>query len=447
MLLAAVSDVTVTVDDKGVVAAVQSNTAEPPREVAASWVGRPFIDSVTNETRGKVEALLRDAGMAKAISRRQVNHPGPDGTDYPVSYAAVRLGDGSGTLLLGREESMASALQGRLVEAQQEMERSYWRLRHTETRYRQLFHHSAEAVLVVDATTSVVTEANAAAGHLFKATSESLVNRPFPFGVDADAAAALSDAVAAARMTGTLRETSVSLRDGRRLLASVSCFRQEAATLAFVRFIDATGTGITEGERRQRLTMSLIESVPDAFLLVNAEGTVLRTNQAFLDLAEMASREAVVGRQLSDWIGRPGADWAVMSATLREHKILRSLQTSLQGRFGASAEVEISGAAISEGNETYFLFVVREVARRLLGAPKGAADLTRAVEQLTGLVGRVQLKDLLKDTIALVERHFVEAALETTGNNRSAAAELLGLSRQSFYIKLRRYRLLTADAR
>jgi DNA-binding NtrC family response regulator len=43
--------------------------------------------------------------------------------------------------------------------------------------------------------------------------------------------------------------------------------------------------------------------------------------------------------------------------------------------------------------------------------------------------------------VALVERHFVEAALELTGDNRTAAAELLGLSRQSLYTKLRRYNL------
>jgi DNA-binding NtrC family response regulator len=46
----------------------------------------------------------------------------------------------------------------------------------------------------------------------------------------------------------------------------------------------------------------------------------------------------------------------------------------------------------------------------------------------------------------MVERHFVEAALELTGDNRTAAAEVLGLSRQSLYLKLRRHRLLPTEA-
>ena len=45
----------------------------------------------------------------------------------------------------------------------------------------------------------------------------------------------------------------------------------------------------------------------------------------------------------------------------------------------------------------------------------------------------------MQDTTSAVERHYIDAALELTGGNRTAAAELLGLSRQSLYAKLNRY--------
>jgi DNA-binding NtrC family response regulator len=61
------------------------------------------------------------------------------------------------------------------------------------------------------------------------------------------------------------------------------------------------------------------------------------------------------------------------------------------------------------------------------------------VEDLTGLVGKVSLPELVRDTSDIVERHFIEAALELTGGNRTSAAEVLGVSRQSLYVKLRRY--------
>ncbi|MFO0093889.1 MAG: helix-turn-helix domain-containing protein, partial [Gemmatimonadaceae bacterium] len=84
--------------------------------------------------------------------------------------------------------------------------------------------------------------------------------------------------------------------------------------------------------------------------------------------------------------------------------------------------------------------------RRLACGPQGARALTRAVEELSSLVGRVSLRDLVRDTVDLVERHFIEAALELTHDNRTSAAEVLGVSRQSLYVKLRRHRLVTPGA-
>jgi DNA-binding NtrC family response regulator len=37
----------------------------------------------------------------------------------------------------------------------------------------------------------------------------------------------------------------------------------------------------------------------------------------------------------------------------------------------------------------------------------------------------------------------IEAALELTHNNRASAAEMLGLSRQSLYVKLRKFGILS----
>jgi DNA-binding NtrC family response regulator len=59
----------------------------------------------------------------------------------------------------------------------------------------------------------------------------------------------------------------------------------------------------------------------------------------------------------------------------------------------------------------------------------------------------VTLKDLVRETTDLVERLCIEAALELTKDNRASAAEILGLSRQSLYSKLHRFKLgnLTND--
>jgi DNA-binding NtrC family response regulator len=45
--------------------------------------------------------------------------------------------------------------------------------------------------------------------------------------------------------------------------------------------------------------------------------------------------------------------------------------------------------------------------------------------------------------VGVVERHYVRSALDLAEGNRTLAAELLGLSRQSLYAKLDRYGLET----
>ena len=88
-----------------------------------------------------------------------------------------------------------------------------------------------------------------------------------------------------------------------------------------------------------------------------------------------------------------------------------------------------------------FGFTIRSVGRRLPQTVRSGHELPRSIDQLKELVGRVPLKDLVRETTDVIERMCIEAALELTGDNRASAAEILGLSRQSLYVKLRRYGL------
>lgn len=444
-LVAAASDVALLVDDAGIIRNVAISSADPALSVADAWLGKRFIDTVTAETKPKAEALLRDSALHGMSSRRQLNHVSPDGSDFPIAYTALRLGDKGGTIAVGRDLRAISALQHRLVETQQEMERSYWRLRHTETRYRLLFHHSTEPVVVVDSSTRRVVDANAAAGKFFGTSPDRLLGKSFPFDVESDSSRELTELLVTARMSGRVSEATIQMNDGRETRVSVSCFRQESSTLYFVRLTPATAHVVSEDAVQRGVVAQLLEHSPESFAVTSLDGTILNVNRAFLDLCQLSSPGQAVGRSLGDWIGRPGADLSVMLATLKQHNAIRQLQTAARGEHGTSTEVEVSAAGAPEAEVPCVGFVIRDVSRRLAAAPQGARDLTRAVEQLTELVGRVSLPELLRDTVDLVERHFIEAALVLTGDNRTAASELLGLSRQSLYIKLRRHKLIPAE--
>jgi len=444
-LVANTGDLAVIVDRTGVVRAVVATDAELRDAGIDSWVGQHWAQTVTIETRGKIEALLRDAGSKSSGRRRQVNHLLPSGNDLPISYTVMRVGRDGAFVAAGRDMRTVSALQQRLVEAQQAMERDYWRLRHVETRYRLLFQLAAETILVVDSLTMKVMDANAAAGKLFGEAPEKLTGRTFPFSIVSDDLRAVNDAVANARSVGKSGDITVHLaRDGEPYSISASTFRQDSSTLLLIRFsaLESARSAGDDGERTR--IAALLEQSPDAFVITDITGHVTYANRAFLDLVQLASDEQVRGEDIGAWIGRPGADFDVFLTMLKRNGAVRLALTSARGVHGLATEVEVSGAWLPDSDHPAIGFMLRDVGRRLAGGPQGARDLTRAVEQLTSLVGRVSLRELVRDTTDLVERHFIEAALELTDDNRTSAAEVLGVSRQSLYVKLRRHRLLNS---
>lgn len=441
-LIAAAADIALILDGKGVIRDMAFGSEELSAEWSRKWLGQPWIETVTIESRPKIEALLREAAAAEP-RWRQVNHPSSHGADVPLVYSAVQVGRRGRIVAVGRDLRAIAALQQRLVEVQQSMERDYSRLRHVETRYRLLFQITSEAVLIVDAASSKVVEANPAAGRLFGEAERHIVGRGFIEAFDPDSGEALQSLLAGVRATGRADEVRARLAEGQReLLVAASLFRQENTALFAVRAVplEADPIGDVVPKAKARL-LKVAESAPDAIVVTGTDGRILTVNAAFLDLAQLATEEQVRGESLERWLGRPGVDLNVLIANLRQHGSVRLFATTLRGEYGATADIEVSAVAVPNGKQACFGFTIRNVGRRLTGDSRARRELPRSVEQLTELVGRVPLKDLVRETTDVIERLCIEAALELTGDNRASAAEILGLSRQSLYVKLRRYGL------
>ena len=442
-LIAAAADVALIVDHDGIIRDVAFGSDELSNEGYAKWLGQPWVDTVTVESRPKVEALLRDAAANVAPKNRHVNHTSSRGADVPILYSAVQVGGKDQVVAIGRDLRGIAALQRRLVEAQQSMERDYWRLRQVETRYRLLFQMAAEPVLIIDASSEKVVEANPAAAQLLGETATSIVGRTFPDCFDKDSAQAVVALLAGARSAGRADDIDARLADGKTNFAlSATLFRQEKASFFLIQFMPPEGDAAHVALPKTKVNLvTLVENAPDAFVATDLDGKVLAANAAFVELAQLVGEEQARGESLERWLGRPGVDLAVLIANLRQHGSVRLFATTLCGEHGATAEVEISAVSVPTGEQPCFGFTIRNVGRRLANDVDVSKELPRSVAQLTELVGRVPLKDIVRETTDLIERLCIEAALELTHDNRASAAEMLGLSRQSLYVKLHRYGL------
>ncbi|MBS0579155.1 MAG: transcriptional regulator PpsR [Proteobacteria bacterium] len=440
-LLTAATDVALIIDRKGVVRDVAFGSDDLLKDVRGDWLNSSWEETVTVESRAKIKAMLEDADTAGDPRWRQVNHPAKSGPDVPILYRARRVGADKRIVALGRDLRGIETLQQRLMEAEQSMEREYSRMRHAETRYRLLFQIASEAVLIVDADSRKVVDANPAALQILGSASRRLVGRTFPEGFDAAGQRAVEALLAGVLATGRAEDAHATLRSTEReFLVSASLFRQNESShfLVQIRPVGAEAS-VSEPSIAQTTMLEVLESSPDGLVITNVEGDVLTANRAFLDLAQLATAEQVRDKPLDRWLGRPGVDVRVLVGNLRQHGSVRLFATTMRGEYGSSTDVEVSAVSVANADPQCLGFTVRNIAKRATGDVRNGRELPRTAAELTELIGRVSLKDLVRETTDVIERLCIEAALEITGDNRATAAEMLGLSRQSLYAKLRRY--------
>jgi transcriptional regulator PpsR len=437
-VVAAGGDVAMVIDRHGIICDLAVSNEAIVRDGADAWLDRRWSDTVTIDSKKKVDELLRDAFRVGPTRWREVNQVTPTQKSLMFRFTAVDAGREGQVIAIGRDDRATAAMQQRLLEAQQVMERDYTRVRDAEFRYRLLFQTSGEAVIVVEDAGKKILEANPAAEALVGA-GKSLVGEPFAkiFARKSQdgAASLLTVAQSTARTNTSQMRLSGVDQD---FVVSASLFRQDRVSQYLVRLSPADQAPMAADAGPPLQTV--IERMPDAFLVTDDSLKILTANNAFLDMARIGAKEQAVGQSLANFLGRAGLDRNILLDTLQAHGSVRNFGTLLRNQYGEQEDVEVSAVSVP-GPDTYFGFTLRTVSRRLNERTQSPPELRRSVEQLTELVGRVTLKDLVRETTDLVERLCIEAALELTKDNRASAAEILGLSRQSLYSKLHRFKL------
>lgn len=444
-LIAAATDVAIMVDSDGFVRDVAFNKEEFSLELDGQgrWLGSKFAETVTSETQAKIKELLHDASSKSSSSWRQVNHRSTRGEDIPVLYSAINIGRTDRFVVVGRDLRPLASMQRRLIDAQQSMERDYARLRNAETRYRLLFQVSAEAVMIVDATSQTISDANPAALALLDESLPKILKSPFIGQFDNKDTPAVQSLLGDVRATGRdgvsrLRTT----KSGRDCSVFVSLFRQENTSLFLIRMSPHSVGSDNGALKATSMLVKLFEESPDGMVITEHDGRVVKSNSAFLEMVQLNSEDQARGEALDRWLGRTGVDFGIAMANLRQSGSLRLFSTVLRGDLGAECDVELSAVALADADEkSHFGFAMRNIDKRLSEATLSQRELPRSVAQLTEMIGRMPLKDLVRETTDVIEKLSIEAALELTGNNRASAADMLGLSRQSLYVKLRRFGL------
>jgi len=182
-------------------------------------------------------------------------------------------------------------------------------------------------------------------------------------------------------------------------------------------------------------------------LFTDAKGSIVATNDSFLDLLDAAHVGDVKGRSLAEFLSRGQIDLGVLVDNSKQRGQMGVYTTKLVNDLGGRIPVEISATYLDDLTQPAIGFVLRDSSRaEAMRQPTTTQMPTEESSQsVMELVGSATLKEIVAETTDVVEKMCIETAVSLTKNNRVAAAEMLGLSRQSLYVKLRKYGLLAKD--
>ena len=439
-IVQASADISLTLNRDGVIQSIAFGNPDLRSPSLESWVGKNWLDVVTSESRPKIQALLQDANETSLSRFRQINVPSPGSADLPLLCATLKVGSTGQIIALARDLREISLLQQRLVDAQQAIERDYTRLRQLETRYRVLFEMASEAVIILDANTFKVIEANPRAADLLGDSVKKLSGRLLMDYLTKGDRIQVQSLLSKVAYTSTVAELNTSILSGQEVYLSAAPFRNENRSLILVTLKRSGELVDRHDSNAQSLVIQALENAPDGFIVTNSAGKILTANQAFLRLIMSDKLEQILNEPLDRWLERSSVDLRVMLSNLHEKGSIKLFATSIRDSFGTLHPVEISAVSVPYPHACLG-FTIREVGSRIRSKIQPEESITRSSEELTQLVGRLPLKEIINETTDLIEQLCIKAALDLTRGNRVSASEMLGLSRQSLYIKLRKYDL------
>jgi transcriptional regulator PpsR len=434
-LLADTADLVIVLDGDDFIQDVTDQLSDSTGLDTAAWCGLPFDRVLDEKSRPTARRMLSDARDRKANGRVDLRHNLAGGHSLPVQYAARALGDDRAIVLAGRDMRPIDALRMRLAESDILIETRRRALAESEDRYRALFELTGDAVLILSASDQTILDGNERLAAQFGVDRRALAGRPVTDFFDASAQLRIRSRLRGVLASGRADEFVVE-RGGLRLSMNAHPFPAEGGDLLIMRVVPVTRE--PDGDASVDAAIeTLIRDATQAVLLTDQQGRVTWVNDTFARLARLPSGVATTGGQLSDLVDTGIAEDRLLDDLADRHRVdLRG--AIFHGAASETTAVDISAVAMPNASPPGYGFVLREIADHTRTLRQAGA-FPSGMETLAGMVGQVPMKDLVRETTDVIEKMCIESALSLTGNNRAAAARVLGLSRQALYLKLERY--------
>jgi transcriptional regulator PpsR len=411
-----------------------------------SWINKNIYDFLTIESKEKLNFHLTSLSDLSQSSTKwfELNHISENTGEFPVKYKGFKAANKKNVILIGNDLSPVAEIQKKFVNSQLALEREYSRYRSFETKYKALIEFSEEPLFLLDGVTGKILNLNDSAAKIINEKRDKLVgislSKFFNFKNNSEFIELLkSDEIV------KNYNSSKNIKSKANFNFQSSIFRAENEICIIVRLQKENEVKVKENELNNILN-KFYDNTRYGIVFTDSIGTIKYVNDSFISLCKIENQQLLIERPFSDFLARGIIDMKVLIEATLENGSTMPFKTQLISNYDIKTEIEITSTKTSINFVDYICFLISH--RPNESEPETENNINenvvseKATKKIMKLVGSAPLKDLVADTSDIVEKICIETALKMTKNNRVATAEMLNLSRQSLYVKLRKYNLL-----
>ncbi len=437
------ADISFVLDDLGSIQNVYSANQNLAKYIPEDLIGKKWLDIVEPDSRTKVQRLLEDANSNNLSKFRQINVIGNQkNIALPMMCASIKTLSNKKIIVIGRDLTEASKLQQSLVSAQKEISQNYLQISQLEERFRSIFEIGTESIVIVKVDDVYpIVEMNRIAIKQLLLAKNNCIGKSLLSLLPGDEISKVTHFLQGVQDTDEPNILKTLLSNGKAIQISATSFINSGIPYLLLNLkpLDlAKASSLLDADS---LTVKAIENNAYGFVVCTPEGLILKANKAFNKLSATRGEQDLIGTNIRNYLGPERTDFDQMMQSLQGKASSQSCVSSISNATSSIKLVDISAVSVAQPLACIGM-IFRQVDSRQNKGARIDKKLVRSSQELSMLVGKVPLKDILAETTDLIEQLCIKAALDLTQDNRVSASEILGLSRQSLYIKLRKYGLV-----
>ena len=440
------ADISILLDRSGMINDVFVNKEFSIASNTRTWLNKNIKNFLTLESIEKVERFLNRVWTEEGSSGRpiELNHVDETNWEFPVAYNYTVINDTS-VLISGRDLKSTADMQQQLINVQLSLEKEYEKYRGYDTRFRVMLENSNENILILDAQNGQITDANEPAAKLLGSDLISLINTELHGIFKNQQKGSLLSKLKARNGRRSIHSEKYILKNtDLEILIFPTVFRANNDMLIVCK-LEPTASNLSKNQEFLIALQALYEKSADGIVFTDENGLISHSNESFLSICDINDIVDIRSKSLGDFLIRGTVDLKVLIENTQNKGAMQFYSSKIQTVFRRQTIVEISATYLGENINPSFAFIIKDTSH--LNSERHSSDAVseKALQNVMKLVGSAPLKQLVADTSDVVERICIETAIKLTANNRVAAADMLGVSRQSLYVKLRKYDLMSKE--